>query len=46
VPIINPDGVARGHYRADTNGLNLNRFYDKPCPQKHPTIWYAAHGGE
>lgn len=38
VPIINPDGVARGHYRADTQGLNLNRFYDAPDPKLHPTI--------
>mmetsp|Transcript_33874 Transcript_33874/g.52761 ORF Transcript_33874/g.52761 Transcript_33874/m.52761 type:complete len:523 (+) Transcript_33874:439-2007(+) len=39
IPIINPDGVARGHYRADTQGLNLNRFYNSPDPKKHPTIW-------
>eukprot|EP00960_Hanusia_phi_P023773 701013-Hanusia_phi.AAC.2 len=39
VPIINPDGVARGHYRADTQGLNLNRFYDNPDRTRHPTVW-------
>ncbi|EKX31473.1 hypothetical protein GUITHDRAFT_159045 [Guillardia theta CCMP2712] len=39
VPIINPDGVARGHYRADTQGLNLNRFYDAPDRTRHPTVW-------
>ena len=38
VPCLNPDGVALGHYRADTQGNNLNRFYDNPDAQHHPTV--------
>jgi len=41
VPLLNPDGVERGYWRNDTQGLNLNRMYLEPDPVRHPTI-YAA----
>ena len=41
VPLMNPDGVAEGHFRQDSYGNNLNRHYADPHPEKHASV-YAA----
>ena len=39
VPMLNPDGVKRGHYRTDIFGVNLNRSYQNPDIFRQPTIF-------
>jgi hypothetical protein len=39
VPMLNPDGVIRGHFRVDQNGINLNRCYAFPSMLDQPSIF-------
>ena len=39
IPIINVDGVYRGHFRYDSNGLNMNRHYANPNIKQQPEIF-------
>lgn len=39
IPMLNPDGVYRGHYRLDARGINLNRCYVYPSPDEFPVIY-------
>lgn len=41
IPNLNPDGLARGYWRNDTTGTNLNRHYLDPSKEEHPTIYGA-----
>lgn len=39
IPILNPDGVYNGHFRLDSNGINLNRCYIAPEKERFPSIY-------
>lgn len=39
IPMLNPDGVFRGHFRMDQLGQNLNRYYIDPDKLKQPAIF-------
>ena len=41
LPMLNPDGVARGYWMRDTLGLNLDSHYEEPWTDVHPTVWAA-----
>jgi hypothetical protein len=45
VPMLNPDGVAEGHYRMDIFGNNLNCFYLEPCPDRLPSVFAVRQLG-
>ena len=39
VPMLNPDGVVRGHFRSDQFGINLNRQYVSPSLEQEPAVF-------
>lgn len=38
VPNANPDGSCRGHLRTNAAGVNLNREWDNPTPERSPEV--------
>ena len=41
VPNMNPDGSRRGHLRTNAAGINLNREWHDPSPQRSPEVLYV-----
>lgn len=39
IPMINPDGVYRGHFRTDGFGRNLNRYYRDATLEQQPSVF-------
>ncbi len=39
--MLNPDGVIIGNTRCNLAGYDLNRVWDDPDPELHPTIHAA-----
>ena len=39
VPNMNPDGSARGHLRTNSVGVNLNREWASPSPERSPEVF-------
>ena len=39
VPNINPDGSARGNYRTNAAGIDLNRAWSNTSKEKSPEVW-------
>ena len=38
VPNMNPDGTRRGHLRTNAAGVNLNREWNAPSPERSPEV--------
>ncbi|KFM00644.1 Cytosolic carboxypeptidase 1, partial [Aptenodytes forsteri] len=41
IPMLNPDGVISGNHRCSLSGEDLNRQWQNPNPDLHPTIYHA-----
>lgn len=40
VPLMNPDGAFRGHLRTNAAGIDLNRQWAEPDPERAPEIFH------
>uniref|UniRef100_A0A3B4A0S2 Cytosolic carboxypeptidase 1 n=1 Tax=Periophthalmus magnuspinnatus TaxID=409849 RepID=A0A3B4A0S2_9GOBI len=43
VPMLNPDGVVNGNHRCSLSGEDLNRQWQNPNPDLHPTIYHTKN---
>lgn len=41
VPNMNPDGSRRGHLRTNAVGVNLNREWHAPSPERSPEVYHV-----
>ncbi|XP_063050955.1 cytosolic carboxypeptidase 1 isoform X3 [Engraulis encrasicolus] len=41
IPMLNPDGVINGNHRCSLSGEDLNRQWQSPNLELHPTIYHA-----
>jgi len=43
IPNMNPDGSRRGHLRTNAAGVNLNREWHAPSPERSPEVYHALN---